>query len=195
MEYTVTDFGGVLLSTRNGDLAVNGGALPRRLKAAYLREGGELKALILTSEHLNRADGAAAFAEDRGIPLIAPLLVAALRRDLTMGERRPITFLVPASLGIAGVRLRFYALRGDSIAPCFLTVEADGSRIGIVPDGKLDPGSVKPLLECDEVLLGNRLDLPPAAPGALARRLRSVSNTDAELAALFNDYEGKLTLL
>ena len=195
MEYIVTDFGGVLLRTRNGDFAVNGGAMPRRLSSAYVRENGELKAIILTSEHLNRADGAAIFAEDQGIPLVVSLVATALRRDLTLGGRRPTTFLTPASLEIAGVRLHFHTLYNDSVDPCFLTVEADGSRIGIVPDGRLDAGSVLPLRGCDEVLLGNRLDLPPAAPGALARRLRSVSNTDAELEKLFRGYGGKLTLL
>ena len=70
-------------------------------------------------------------------------------------------------------------------------VEADGRRLGIVPNGRLDADSVAPLLECDEVLLGNRLELPDGAPSALARRLRSVSNTDRELDELFRGYGGK----
>lgn len=195
MECVITDFGGVLLRTGGGDLAVNAGALPRRLAAAYLRADGELKALVLTSEHVNRSHGAAPFAEERGIPVIVSLAVSAHCRDLTMGGRRPITFLIPAGLEFAGAELRFYRLWNDSLDPCFLTVEADGRRIGIVPDGRLDAVSVCPLLECDEVLLGNRLNLPPDSPGALARRLRSVSNTDAELDALFRGYAGKLVRL
>lgn len=194
MEYLITDFGGVLLHTRNGDLAVNAGALPRKLKDAYVREGGKLKALVLTSEHINRSNGAAPFAEDRGIPVIASLIVSAHCRALTMGGRRPMTFLIPAGIEIAGAELRFHRLCGDSLDPCFLTVAAEGRRLGIVPDGRLDAESVRPLLECDEVLLGNRLDLPPDAPGALARRLRSVSNTGEELDALFRGYAGRLVL-
>ena len=192
MKYHITDFGGVLLRTRGGDIAVNGGALPRELRAAYLREDGRLRALILTCEHLNRLRGAASFAEERQIPVIAPLLVASLYRGLNSGGRRPIMFLPPAELEWAGARLGFHHLGYDSIDPVYLTVEADGLRIGIVPDGRLEAGSVAPLLRCDEVLLGNRLALSPDAPGALARRLRSTSNTDAELDELFRGYPGRL---
>ena len=48
MDYTITDFGGVLLRTSSGNFAVNGGALPAKLAAAYLREGEKLRAVILT---------------------------------------------------------------------------------------------------------------------------------------------------
>ena len=192
MEYIFTNFGGVLLRTGNGNFAVNGGALPRKLYDAYLRDGETCRAIILTSEHLNRREGAAIFAEEVGVPVVASLLVTVTCREFTMGDRKPVTFLPPAELEIAGAKLRFYLLCYDSIDPVYLTVEADGQRIGIVPDGKLDPESVKPLLECDEVLLGNRLNLPPDSPGALARRLRSISNTDAELDALFHNYRGKV---
>ena len=192
MDYLITDFGGVLLRTGNGNFAINGGAMPKKLDAAYLREGETLHALILTSEHYHRRHSAASFAERHDIPLIAALLVSAALRELTIGGRAPITFLPPEELEFAGARLNFHFIGGDSIEPVFLTVEADGSRLGIVPDGKLGPASVKPLLECDTVLLGNRLELPKNAPGALARRLRSVSNTEAELDELFRDYGGKL---
>ena len=194
MEYVITDFGGVLLRTCSGDLAVNAGVLPRRLEAAYLHAGRELKAIILTGEHVNRSDGAASFAEHQGVPLIASLLVASRCRNLTMGDRRPVTFLVPASLEIAGAKLDFHRLWYDSLDPLYLTVEAENRRIGIVPDGRLDAETVRPLLECDTVLLGNRLDLPQNSPGALARRLRSVSNTEAELDELFRGYRGELVI-
>ena len=191
MDYTITDFCGVLLRTRNGNFAVNGGELPAALAAAYLRSGEPLRAIILTDEELSRKRGAAIFAEEHGVPLIASLLVTAFCRDLTAGGRRPITFLAPDVVELAGARLEFHLLSGDTIDPVFLIVEADGRRLGIVPNGRLDADSVAPLLECDEVLLGNRLELPDGAPSALARRLRSVSNTDRELDELFRGYGGK----
>ena len=192
MKYVITDFGGVLLCTRRGDIAINAGALPKQLRAAYLRDGGELEALVVTSEHLDRSSGAAPFAEEANVPLIASLVVSAFRRDFTSGGRRPTVFLPPAEIPVAGARLRFHLLGGDSLDPVYLTVETDGRRIGIVPDGKLGTASVGPLLECDEVLLGNCLELPENAPGMLARRLRSASNTDAEVDELFRGYTGKL---
>ena len=192
MKYHITDFGGVLVRTRCGDIAVNAGALPKVLRAEYLRAGEGLRALVVTSELFVRTDGAAAFAEEANVPLIASLIVSAFRRDFTSGGRRPITFLPPAGVTVAGARLDFHLLGGDSVDPVYLTIEADGRRLGIVPDGRLDAKTVRPLLECDEVLLGNGLDLPPEAPGRLARQLRWASNTNAELDALFRGYAGKL---
>lgn len=192
MEYVITDFGGVLVRTGSGNIAINGGELPAKLRQAYVENGIPPRAAVLTCEHFNRLHSLAVCAEEWGVPVIASLLVSAMCRELTAGGRRPTTLLPPATVTIGGVRMRFYRLRYDSIDPLYLTIEADGRRLGIVPDGKLDELSVKPLLECDEVLLGNRLDLPPDSPGALARRLRSISNTDAELDELFRGCPGKV---
>ena len=192
MEYVITDFGGVLVRTGSGNFAINGGALPAKLRQAYVENGAPPRAAVLTCEHFNRLHSLGGCAEEWGVPVIASLLVAATCRELTAGGRKPTMILPPAMVTVGGVRLRFYRLRYDSIDPVFLTIEADGRRLGIVPDGKLDELSVRPLLECDEVLLGNRLNLPPDPPEALARRLRSISNTDAELDELFRNFTGKV---
>lgn len=193
MEYFITSFGGVLLRTSAGNYAVNGGAAAGDLDIAYLRDDEKLNAVILTSEHRSRSRSAAAFAAGRNVPLCAALPVCHMLPGFSFEYHRPIMFLPPTTLELAGAKLEFHRLRGDSIDPVFLILETDGDRIGVVPDGKLDRASAAPLLTCRKVLVGNRFNpAQPGRSGALERRLRSACNTDAELDELFMGYAGEL---
>ena len=193
MEHFITSFGGVLLRTSAGNYAVNGGAAAGDLRLLYLRSGEKLNALVLTSEHRNRSRGAASFAVEENVPLYAPLPVCHMLPGFSIALHRPVMFLPPTAVEVAGAKLEFRRLRGDSIDPVFLILEADGCRVGVVPDGKLDRATAAPLFACRKVLVGNRFNPEKSGrPGALERRLRSVCNTDAELDELFAGYDGEL---
>ena len=79
----------------------------------------------------------------------------------------------------------------DSVEPFCLTVNDAETMTGIVPDGRIYPDLAKYLLDCDSVLLGNRLPVPENAGTALERRLRNVCNTQCELDEYFKGYSGE----
>jgi hypothetical protein len=91
-----------------------------------------------------------------------------------------------------GVGISLIPVRYDSMDPFGLMVNDGENLAGIVPDGKIYPALTKYFLDCDVLLLGNRLHIPENAVSALERRLKSIYNTQDELDDLFKNYSGKL---
>ena len=53
----------------------------------------------------------------------------------------------------------------------------------------------KYLFDCDTVILENRLHIPDNASFSLARRLKSVYNTQSELDGIFKKYNGEIVYI
>lgn len=70
MNITINSFGGVLITSVNGNFAINGGNSMEEMEKAYLLLEQKLTALILTSEHLDRSRNAALFAQKHHIPVL-----------------------------------------------------------------------------------------------------------------------------
>ena len=193
MRVSSAPFGGVLVETALGNIAVNGGGELAELDGFCLAEGRPVPAaIVLTTEHLHRSRGVETFAEAHGIPLVGPLLALAY-----LHSHSPARWEVmpPRLLSINGIELEFFHIRYDSLDPIALTVSAEGETLGIVPDGRLterDTIALEKLRSCHKIFFGNKLDDLPEGPRLLKLRYRGFYNTSEELAELFRDYRGEI---
>ena len=194
MRVTSAPFGGILVETARGNLAVNGGGTPDEMERFYLSGGRPPAAIVLTTEHTHRSRGAEEFADANGIPLVGSLLALAW-----LHSRAPEKWevLPPRQLALGGIMLDLFAVKYDSLDPFALTVSDGSETLGIVPDGRLSdrtPDALKKLRNCRKLFLANKLDCPPEMPRTLYLRYRSNYNTSGELAELFRDYRGELVI-
>lgn len=188
MNITIHSFGGVLITSANGNFAVNGGGSMEEMENAYLAPERPLTALILTSEHLERSRNAALFAQKHHIPVLASFIMQCKMRL----QKLPLLYCFPpVEIDLYGVKIGFHHIRYDSIDPVFLTLE-DDEKIGIVIDGKLDKDTAASLMDCSRILLCNEAEQQDPAPSALLRRRRSVYNTPEEITELFRNYGGEI---
>ena len=194
MRAVAAPFGGVRVESATGTLAVNGGGTLAELERFYLAPPGPPVAMILTTEHLHRSRNAAEFSDRHGIPLIGSLIALARLHVRTPNAHG---ILPPRRLTAGQFDLDLFHVRYDSLDPFALTVAAEGETLGIVPDGKLSekyPEALQKLRGCQKLFLGNKMDRPPAASRYLFLRCRSCYNTSAELAEIFRDHRGELTI-
>jgi hypothetical protein len=191
MKFHSNYFGGILLETNCGNIAVNGGGALADMENSYIVDNKVPIAMLVTSEHHHRSHNVDRFCLKHNVPLIATTLCAdRLLLEgistylLTVPESR---FFVKFGFGISLIPVRY-----DSLEPFYFTLLDGKNLVGIVPDGKIFPALAKYLLDCDTVILANRLNIPENAPSALERRLKSVYNTQAEIDNIFKDYQGKI---
>ena len=192
MEFQGNSFGGILLELENGNIAVNGGGTLADMEEAYIIDGEEPMAMIVTCEHHHRSHNVDRFCLKHNVPLITATLCA---NQLALEGVNVILLTVPESKLFVklGFGISLTPVRYDSAEPFFLTINDGNEQIGIVPDGKIYPELAKYLFDCDTVILYTPLDIPGnAAPSALARRLKSVYNTWDELDEIFKNYDGEL---
>ena len=194
MKFQSNSFGGILLESVCGNIAINGGGTLADMEHAYILDGKAPLAMIVTCEHHHRSHNADRFCLKHNVPLIATTLCAdrlllegISTHLLTVPESR---LFVKLGFGISLIPVRY-----DSVDPFFFTISDGNGQIGIVPDGKIYPDLAKYLLDCDTVILGNRLHIPDNAPSALARRLKSVYNTQDELDEIFKNYNGEIVYI
>ena len=194
MKFQSNDFGGILLELEDGNIAVNGGGTLADMEESYVVDGKRPLAMIVTCEHHQRSHNIDRFCLKHNVPLITTnlcgerLLLEGINTTfLTVPENR---FFIKYDFGISLIPVRY-----DSVEPFCFTLHDSKNQIGIVPDGKIFPDLAKYLLDCDTVILGNRLHIPDNAPSALARRLKSVYNTQDELDEIFRDYKGELVYI
>ena len=183
MKYQSNSFGGILLQLESGNIAVNGGGTLAEMEHAYIVDGNAPLAMIVTCEHHQRSHNADRFCLKHNVPLMTTTLCAdrlllegVTTHLLTVPESR---LFVKLGLGVSLIPVRY-----DSVEPFCFTLHDSKNQIGIVPDGKIFPDLAKYLFDCDTVILGNRLHIPDNASSALARRLKSVYNTQDELLKL-----------
>ena len=194
MRAVSASFGGIRIESSVGVLAINGGGRLEELEEFYLAPPGPPVAMILTTEHIHRSRNAAEFAGKHGIALIGSLITFAGLHIQTPVARG---ILPPRRLTAGRYVLDLFHVRYDSLDPFALTVAAEGDALGIVPDGKLSekyPEALQKLRGCQKLFLGNRMDRPSATSRYLFLRCRSCYNTSDELAELFRDYRGELTV-
>ena len=191
MEFQGNSFGGTLLMLECGNIAVNGGGTLADMEKAYIVDGEEPMAMLVTCEHHHRSHNVDRFCLKHNVPLITTTLCA---NQLALEGVNTTLLTVPESKLFVklGIGISFIPMRYDSVEPFFLTINDGNEQIGIVPDGKIYPDLAKYLFDCDTVILGNRLNVPDNAPSALARRLQSVYNTWDELDEIFKDFTGEL---
>ena len=194
MKWRSNSFGGVLLETVCGNIAVNGGGTLADMERAYIVDGKVPMAMIVTCEHHHRSHNADRFCLKHNVPLMTTTLCAdrlllegVTTHLLTVPESR---LFVKLGLGVSLIPVRY-----DSVEPFCFTLHDSKNQIGIVPDGKIFPDLAKYLFDCDTVILGNRLNIPANTPSALERRLKSVYNTQGELDEIFRDYTGELVYI
>ena len=194
MEFQGNSFGGTLLILECGNIAVNGGGTLADMEEAYIVDGEEPMAMIVTCEHHHRSHNADRFCLKHNVSLIATTLCAdrlllegVTTHLLTVPESR---LFVKLGLGVSLIPVRY-----DSVEPFCFTLHDGKNLIGVVPDGKIFPELAKYLFDCDTVILGNRLHIPEKASSALERRLKSVYNTQSELDEIFKDYTGELVYI
>ena len=188
MDITLNAFGGVLVTSRKGNFAVNGGGSLEDMEKAYLQPDHPLTALILTSEHLNRSRNAALFAQKHHIPILGSFIMQCKMRL----QKLPLIYCFPpVELDLYGVKIGFHHIRYDSIDPVFLTLE-DDEKVGIVIDGKLNRENTEKLMDCRRIILCNEAKVQDAMPSVLQRRLLSVYNTPEEISELFQNYGGEI---
>ena len=194
MKYQSNNFGGVLLNIACGNIAVNGGGTLVDMERFYIFDGKIPVAMIITCEHHHRSHNADRFCLKYNVPLITTTLCA--ERMFLEGVTTHMRAVPESKLFVKmGVGISLIPVRYDSIDPFYLTVQDGENLIGIVPDGKIFPDLAKYLLDCDTVILGNRLHIPENATSALERRLKSVYNTQRELDEIFKDYTGKIVYI
>ena len=194
MKYQSNGFGGILLQLESGNIAVNGGGTLAEMEHAYIVDGNAPLAMIVTCEHHQRSHNIDRFCLKHNVPLITTnlcgerLLLEGINTTfLTVPENR---FFIKYDFGISLIPVRY-----DSVEPFCFTLHDRKNVVGIVPDGKIFPDLAKYLLDCDTVILGNRLHIPDNAPSALARRLKSVYNTQDELDEIFKSYNGEIVYI
>ena len=191
MKWNRNSFGGFLLETSTTGIAVNGGGSLAEMERAYIVGGKKPRALILTSEHLHRSGNVVNFCRKHHVPLITTPGCA---------QRLPLEGIDTLLLGSSdcklflrlGIGIAFMPVRYDSIEPFCFMIQDDKDILGIIPDGRILPGSVPHLLECDVLLLDNVQRIPEKAPSALKLRLKSVYNTRREIGEIFKDFTGKV---
>ena len=190
MKWKSSDFGGILLECGSGNIAVNGGAPLADLEKFYLTEGNPPAMMIATCEHHHRAWNVDRFCLKYHVPLVMPELAA---EQINTEGIELQTIMVPETRCFLklGVWIALIPVEYDSVEPFCLTVNDTETMVGIVPDGRIYPDLAKYLLDCDTVILGNRLPVPDNAATALERRLRSVCNTQSELDEYFKSYSGE----
>ena len=191
MEFQGNSFGGTLLILECGNIAVNGGGTLADMEKAYIIDGEEPMAMIVSCEHHHRSHNVDRFCLKHNVPLITTTLCA---NQLALEGVKVILLTVPESKLFvkSGFGISLTPVQYDSAEPFFLTVNDGHEQIGIVPDGKIFPDLAKYLFDCDTVILGNCLEIHGNAPSALARRLQSVYNTWEELDEIFKNYDGEL---
>ena len=194
MEFQGNSFGGTLLILECGNIAVNGGGTLADMEYAYILDGKAPLAMIVTCEHHHRSHNADRFCLKHNVPLMTTTLCAdrlllegVTTHLLTVPESR---LFVKLGLGVSLIPVRY-----DSVEPFCFTLHDSKNQIGIVPDGKIFPDLAKYLFDCDTVILGNRLHIPDNASSALARRLKSVYNTQDELDEIFKNYTGEVVYI
>ena len=194
MKYQSNSFGGILLQLESGNIAVNGGGTLAEMEHAYIVDGNAPLAMIVTCEHHQRSHNADRFCLKHNVPLMTTTLCAdrlllegVTTQLLTVPESR---LFVKLGLGVSLIPVRY-----DSVEPFCFTLHDSKNQIGIVPDGKIFPDLAKYLFDCDTVILGNRLHIPDNASSALARRLKSVYNTQDELDEIFKNYTGEVVYI
>lgn len=194
MKYQSNSFGGILLQLESGNIAVNGGGTLAEMEHAYIVDGNAPLAMIVTCEHHQRSHNADRFCLKHNVPLMTTTLCAdrlllegVTTHLLTVPESR---LFVKLGLGVSLIPVRY-----DSVEPFCFTLHDSKNQIGIVPDGKIFPDLAKYLFDCDTVILGNRLHIPDNASSALARRLKSVYNTQDELDEIFKNYTGEVVYI
>ncbi len=190
MKWKSSDFGGILLECGSGNIAVNGGAPLADLEKFYLTEGKPPAMMIATCEHHHRSWNVDRFCLKHHVPLVMPELAA---EQINTEGIQLQTVMVPDTRCFLklGVWIALIPVEYDSMEPFCLTVNDTETMVGIVPDGRIYPDLAKYLLDCDTVILGNRLPVPDNAATALERRLRSVCNTQSELDEYFKSYSGE----
>ena len=194
MKYQSNDFGGVLLEATCGNIAVNGGGTLAEMEHAYIVNGKRPLAMIVTCEHHQRSHNIDRFCLKHNVPLITTHLCA--ERLFLEGIKTHFLSVSESRLFVKyGFGISLLPVRYDSGDPFCLTVQDGENQIGFVPDGKIFPSMAKYLLDCDTVILGNRLHIPDNAPSALARRLKSVYNTQDELDEIFKNYNGEIVYI
>ena len=194
IEIVSAPFGGILIKTASGNLAVNGGGTPDEMDEFYLSGDRPPTAIVLTTEHMHRSRGVGEFAGRHGIPLVGSLIALA-HLHLHTPERWEV--LPPREIAVGGIMLDIFFIRYDSLDPFALTVTVNGETVGIVPDGRLsakDADALAKLRNCHKLFLANKLDCPPEMPRMLYLRYRGNYNTSGELAELFRDYKGELVI-
>jgi hypothetical protein len=194
MKWTCNSFRGILLETDCGNVAVNGGGTLDELEQAYIIDGKVPVAMILTCEHYHRSHNVNHFCRKHNVLLITTSRCAqhldpdGVRTGLleSFGKR----LFLKLGLGISFIPVRY-----DSVDPfCFMVHDAI-DILGVVPDGRLFPDTLKYLFDCDTIILGNELHVPESAPAAMKRRLKSVCNSRAEISEMFKDFDGKVVCL
>ena len=191
MKYRETSFGGILLELEFGNIAINGGGRLSDMEDEYIVDGNIPVMMIVTCEHHHRSHNVDRFCLKHNVPLYATYLC---------GDRLSLEGVDTTYLGVPDNKfflkycfeISLVPVFYDSVEPFYLTVRDTENTLGIVCDGKIFPKLNKELLDCDTVLLGNKLDIPANAPTALVRRLKSVYNTQEELNEIFKDYPGEL---
>lgn len=207
-----TSFGGLLVRTALGNYAVNAGGALTAMEKEYRIAEEPLRGIILSCEHLHRSVNLAEFANRHGIPvLIKTIACAALPMHLDHALRARATYPVD----FEGLSVSFHFVRYDSLDPVYLILRDGRETLGIVPDGRLTPKTVEPLLECRTVFLEKvREELPDSdiespeemliralfhsgedgkkktgtPPRRLRQRWKSFTNTAAEIAEMFPGY-------
>ena len=194
MKWTCNSFRGILLETDCGNVAVNGGGTLDELEQAYIIDGKVPVAMILTCEHYHRSRNVNHFCRKHNVQLITTFRCAQ-RLDLD-GVRTGLLGSSEKRLFLKlGLGISFIPVRYDSVDPlCFMVHDAI-DILGVVPDGRLFPDTLKYLFDCDTIILGNELHVPESAPAAMKRRLKSVCNTRAEISEMFKDFDGKVVCL
>ncbi len=194
MKWTCNSFRGILLETDCGNVAVNGGGTLDELEQAYIIDGKVPVAMILTCEHYHRSHNVNHFCRKHNVLLITTSRCAqhldsdGVRTGLLESSGKRL--FLKLGLGISFIPVRY-----DSVDPfCFMVHDAI-DILGVVPDGRLFPDTLKYLFDCDTIILGNELHVPESAPAAMKRRLKSVYNTRAEISEMFKDFDGKVVCL
>lgn len=189
MDLTVNHFGGVLIESGLGNIAVNGGGTLEEMEEAYLHKSVPLMGLALTSEHISRSRNVEAFARKHHIPVLSSFIVQC---SMKIHDAPVLYCFPPAEIDLYGVKIRMLHIRYDSIDPVYLIVEADDKKAGIVVDGKLDETSAKPLMDCDSLVLLNRCVIRESMTMRSFWRVQSVYNSKQELCSLFHDFHGDI---
>jgi len=194
MKYQSNGFGGILLQLESGNIAVNGGGTLAEMEHAYIVDSKTPLAMIVTCEHHQRSHNADRFCLKYDVPLITTHLCA--ERLFLEGIKTHLLSVTESKLFVKyGCGISLIPVRYDSVEPFCFTLHDGKNVVGIVPDGKIFPDLAKYLLDCDTVILENRLHIPDNAPSALERRLKSVYNTQGELDEILKNYNGEIVYI
>jgi phosphoribosyl 1,2-cyclic phosphodiesterase len=133
----------LLVQTSRTAVLVDAGFAPRALVSRLRQVGvtpGMLSAILLTHEHSDHANGAAAFAAAHGVPLVSDprTLKAVLNQPLTLQIAQhtlPREELhVGRSTRFADLEVRSFAISHDAVAPCGYVLSTGAWTVAIVTD-------------------------------------------------------------